>query len=120
MKKILIVDDEPSILMSLEFLMKKAGYSIFIARNGREAIEIVERELPDGLILDIMMPEVDGYEVCEFIKGNEKTKHIKVIFLTAKAKEEDVKKGLEAGADLYLKKPFATKELVKKVKDIIN
>lgn len=119
MKKILIVDDEPSILMSLEFLMKKEGHKIFIARNGSEAIGIVNQELPDALILDIMMPEVDGYEVCEFIKSKEELQHIKVIFLTAKAKEEDIKKGLDLGADLYLKKPFSTKELVKKVNDLV-
>lgn len=118
MKKILIVDDEPNILLSLEFLMKKEGYRIFIARNGQEAIDIVKKEIPDALILDIMMPEVDGFEVCEFIKTNENTAHIKVVFLTAKAKESDIQKGLSAGADLYLKKPFSTKELVKKVKEI--
>jgi DNA-binding response OmpR family regulator len=119
MKKILIVDDEPGILMSLEFLMKKEGYEIFIARDGREAIEIVKNESPAALILDIMMPEVDGFEVCEFIKGNEKTSHIKVIFLTAKSKDSDIQKGLAAGADLYLTKPFSTKELVKKVNEIL-
>ncbi|MBK6266554.1 response regulator [Marivirga sp. S37H4] len=118
MKKILIVDDEPNILLSLEFLMKKEGYEVFIARNGREAIEIVKKELPDALILDIMMPEVDGFEVCEFIKKNNKTAHIKVVFLTAKAKDSDIQKGLSVGADLYLKKPFSTKELVKKVNEI--
>jgi DNA-binding response OmpR family regulator len=119
MKKILIVDDEPGILMSLEFLMKKEGYEIFIARDGREAIEIVKNESPAALILDIMMPEVDGFEVCEFVKGNEKTAHIKVIFLTAKSKDSDIQKGLAAGADLYLTKPFSTKELVKKVNEIL-
>lgn len=119
MKKILIVDDEPGILMSLEFLMKKEGYEIFIARDGREAIEIVKNESPAALILDIMMPEVDGFEVCEFVKRNEKTSHIKVIFLTAKSKDSDIQKGLAAGADLYLTKPFSTKELVKKVKEIL-
>jgi len=119
MKKILIVDDEPGILMSLEFLMKKEGYEIFIARDGKEAIEIVKKESPAALILDIMMPEVDGFEVCEFVKGNENTAHIKVIFLTAKSKDEDIQKGLAAGADLYLTKPFSTKELVKKVNGIL-
>jgi DNA-binding response OmpR family regulator len=118
MKKILIVDDEPNILMSLEFLMKKEGYEVFIARNGREAIDILNKEMPDALILDIMMPEVDGLEVCELVKSNEETQHIKVIFLTAKAKDSDIEKGYAAGADLYLNKPFATKELVKKINQI--
>lgn len=117
MHKILIVDDEPNILLSLEFLMKKQGYAVFIARDGREALEIIQQEIPALVILDIMMPEVDGYEVCQFIKSN--ATDTKIIFLTAKTKESEIKKGLEMGADLYLTKPYSTRNLVQNVKNLL-
>lgn len=119
MKKILIVDDEPNILMSLEFLMKKENYEVFIARDGSEALAIIASEVPDVIILDIMMPEVDGYEVCEQVKANEKTAHAKVVFLSAKSKEADIQKGYDLGADLYLTKPFSTRKLVKEVQQLV-
>lgn len=118
--KVLIVDDEPNILMSLEFLMHREGYRVFVARNGNEALTIINQETPDVIILDIMMPEVDGYEVCQLIKNNLSTQHIKVIFLSAKTKEDDIRKGYEMGADLYMTKPFSTRELLKKVKSLKN
>lgn len=113
--KVLIVDDEPSILMSLEFLMHKEGYEVFVARDGSEALDIINRETPDIVILDVMMPNVDGYEVCQLVKSNASTKHIHVVFLSAKSKAEDIEKGLGLGADLYLTKPFSTRTLVKKI-----
>ena len=119
-QKVLIVDDEPNILMSLEFLLHKEGYKVFVARNGAEAIEIINSNVPDVIILDIMMPEVDGYEVCQLVKGNTSTSHIKIIFLSAKTKEEDIQKGYEIGADLYLTKPFSTRNLLKKLKELEN
>lgn len=118
MSKILIVDDEPNILLSLEFIFKKEGYKVFIARNGEEALGIIEESEPELVILDIMMPKVDGYEVCKHLK--KKHQDTKVIFLTAKSKQQDVQRGLEAGADLYLTKPFSTKDLVSKVKTLMN
>ena len=119
MKKVLIVDDEPNIIMSLEFLMKKSGYKVFVARDGSEAIGAVDSEAPDVVILDIMMPEVDGYEVCEHIKKVKKM-NTKVIFLTAKGKESDFEKGYQAGADFYMTKPFSTKKLVDKVNELAD
>jgi len=118
MKKVLIVDDEPNILMSLEFLMKKNGYQVFIARDGEEALTILQNEAPDAVVLDIMMPKVDGYEVAQHIKQNSKLKDVRIIFLSAKSKEADVQKGYDAGADYYMTKPFSTKTLVKVVKDL--
>lgn len=118
MNKILIVDDEPNILLSLEFLFKKEGYKVFIARDGEEAMGIIEENHPELVILDIMMPKVDGYEVCRHIKANDAG--VKVIFLTAKGKKQDIQKGMEIGADLYLTKPFSTKDLVSKVKLLLN
>jgi len=118
MNKILIVDDEPNILLSLEFLFKKEGYKVFIARDGDEAMGIIDENHPELVILDVMMPKVDGYEVCRYIKSNDEG--VKVIFLTAKGKKQDIQKGIEIGADLYLTKPFSTKDLVSKVKLLLN
>jgi DNA-binding response OmpR family regulator len=118
MNKILLVDDEPNILLSLEFLFKKEGYQVLIARDGEEAMTLIRDQIPELIILDIMMPKVDGYEVCSFVKENyPKTK---VIFLSAKSKEKDLQKGLALGADKYLTKPFSTKEIVAEVKKLIN
>ena len=118
MNKILIVDDEPNILMSLEFLMRKEGYKVFVARDGSEAIKIIDNDQPHIIVLDIMMPNVDGYEVCQYIKKDDTLKGTKVIFLSAKSKQEDIDKGYEMGANLYLTKPFSTRELVKQVKQL--
>ncbi|SDC96207.1 Response regulator receiver domain-containing protein [Algoriphagus faecimaris] len=118
MSKILIVDDEPNILLSLEYLLKKEGFRVFIARDGEEAMAIMEENLPQLVILDIMMPKVDGYEVCKYIR--KKSDEVKVIFLSAKSKQQDIKKGLDLGADLYLTKPFGNKDLVAKVKNLLN
>jgi DNA-binding response OmpR family regulator len=118
MNKILIVDDEPNILLSLEFLFRKEGYLVLIARDGDEALEIIVQNTPDMVLLDISMPKVDGYEVCKFIK--EKYPQVKIAFLTAKNKQHEIEKGMSLGADLYLTKPFSTKELVTKVNQLIN
>lgn len=117
-KKVLIVDDEPAILMSLEFLLRKNGYAVFIARSGTEAREVAEREKPEVVVLDIMMPDVDGYQVCEFIKSHAVLSSTRVIFLSAKSKETDIEKGLSLGADAYLTKPFSTKVLLEKIKSL--
>lgn len=118
MTKILIADDEPSILLSLEFLFKKAGYKVYIARDGQEAIDIYEQEQPNLLLLDIMMPNVDGYAVCQHVKS--KTPPAKVIFVSAKNKEPEIEEGYKLGADLYIPKPFSNKELLKQVKNLLD
>jgi DNA-binding response OmpR family regulator len=118
-KKILVVDDDPYILMSLEFLMKKNGYDVMVARNGTEALDLVEKQLPDLVLLDIMMPDVDGYEICKHIKKTTKLKHAKVVFMSAKSKEVDIQKGYDLGASLYITKPFSTREMVKKVNELL-
>ena len=113
--KVLIVDDEPSILLSLEFLMKKEGYKVFIARDGKEAFDIIKEHKPNIVLLDIMMPNVDGYQVCKFIKSTPEYVQMKVVFMSAKNKESDIEQGYDLGADLYIPKPFSTRDLVKKV-----
>jgi DNA-binding response OmpR family regulator len=118
MKKILIVDDEPNIVLSLDFLFRKQGYNVFIARNGAEALELIAAQSPDIVLLDIMMPEVDGYQVCAYIKS-EQNLPIKVVFLSAKSKDIDIQKGMDLGADLYITKPFSTRHLLKQVEEIL-
>lgn len=115
--RVLVVDDEPNILLSLEFLMKKKGYEVFIARNGAEAMDLINTQRPDIIVLDIMMPEVDGYEVCAYVKQNPELSHIRVIFLSAKSKEADIEKGYQAGADLYMTKPFSTRDLMQRISE---
>jgi DNA-binding response OmpR family regulator len=120
MKKILIVDDEPNIVMSLEYIFKKENYMVFIARDGAEAIEIADANLPDIILLDIMMPNVDGYQVLNYLKSSKELNEIKVIFLSAKNKISDIELGLQLGADKYISKPFSTKKLVKEVKELLK
>ncbi len=119
-KKILLVDDEPSILLSLEFLMDQAGYDVYTATDGDEALQAVREKLPDLILLDIMMPKRDGFEVCQIIRTNPEWKETKIILLTAKGREVDQEKGLALGADDYITKPFATQELIKKVNMILE
>lgn len=118
--KILIVDDEPNILLSLDFLIRKAGHEVYIARNGAEALALIEDKIPEVIILDIMMPDVDGYQICMKVKQNEKTAHIKVIFLSAKTKENEIQYGLDLGADAYMTKPFSTRALMQKVDELLK
>ncbi|WP_026709903.1 response regulator transcription factor [Flavobacterium filum] len=119
MKKILLVDDEPNIIMSLEYTFKKQNFEVFIARDGQEALDILKTEQPDVIILDIMMPNVDGYATIESIKKNEKLTHCKVIFLSAKNKESDIEKGMQLGANAYMTKPFSIKKLVDQVNELL-
>ncbi len=120
MKKILIVDDEPNIVMSLEYTFKKNNFEVFIARDGQEALDILKNSLPDIIILDIMMPNVDGYDALQKIRNNEFLNDCKVIFLTAKNKESDIEKGLSLGANLYVTKPFSVKKLVEQVNELVK
>jgi len=120
MKKILIVDDEPNIVMSLEYTFRKSGYEVFIARDGKEAIDILEVQTPHVIILDIMMPHVDGYATIEHVKKQLHLAHCKVIFLSAKNKESDIEKGLQLGADAYMTKPFSVKKLIEKVQELVQ
>jgi len=117
--QILLVDDEPNIVMSLEFLMRKNGYGVGIARNGSEALAAI-REVPyDLVLLDVMMPDVDGYQVCRQIRESPDRAATKVIFLSAKSQPTDVRKGYEVGADLYIPKPFSTRQLMEKVRELL-
>jgi DNA-binding response OmpR family regulator len=117
---ILAVDDEPNILLSLQFLMKQKGYTVRTATNGEEALKALHAEIPDLVLLDVMMPKPDGYEVCQTIRATPAWKNIPVIMLTAKGREVEKEKGLALGADDYITKPFATQELVKKIQAFLE
>ena len=119
MKKILIVDDEPNIVMTLEYTFKKSNYEVFIARDGQEALDILKSNFPDVIILDIMMPMVDGFATLEQIRKDANLQHTKVMFLSAKNKESDIEKGLALGADAYMTKPFSIKKVVEKVEKLL-
>jgi DNA-binding response OmpR family regulator len=118
--RVLIADDEPNIVTALEYLLRRNGYEVSIARNGEEALKRIERDLPDLVLLDVMMPLVSGYDVCRAVREREDWKHIKIVVLTAKGREADTKKGLALGADLYITKPFSTRELVSRIDGLLH
>lgn len=118
MKKIIIADDEHKILMSLEYSFRKNGYDVFIARDGTEVLEFMKTMTPDIILLDIMMPNLDGYSTLEIIKQDEKLKNTKVIFLSAKNNPKDIEKGLSMGADAYVTKPYSIKKLMQQIEDM--
>jgi DNA-binding response OmpR family regulator len=117
--KILIVDDEPNIVLSLEFLMKQRGYETRVARDGDEALAEVERFRPDLVLLDVMLPRRDGFEVCQRLRA-EGWSDLKIVMLTAKGRDVEIEKGLALGADAYVTKPFATAELVARVEEMLE
>ncbi|HEX6014526.1 MAG TPA: response regulator [Geminicoccaceae bacterium] len=119
-KRVLVVDDEPNIVMSLEFLMRRAGFEVQVARNGREALDALEGAAPDLLLLDVMMPEFDGYEVCERVRARPEWNGTKIVMLTARGREVERERGLALGADAYVTKPFSTRDLVDKVKHMLG
>ena len=118
--KVLIADDEPNIVISLEYLMKRAGYEVSIARDGQEAIDAIRRERPRLVLLDVMMPKKSGYDVCQELRADDALKDTLVLMLTAKGRDTDVDKGLGVGADAYMTKPFSTKELAAKVAEMLG
>ncbi|TMG98908.1 MAG: response regulator [Betaproteobacteria bacterium] len=119
-KRILIADDEPNIVTSLEFLMEQAGYETKVATNGQEALDLAASFRPDLVLLDIMFPAKSGYEVCQRLKGEPATRSIKVVIVSAKGRDVEVAKALELGADAYIAKPFSTRELVAKVRELLG
>jgi DNA-binding response OmpR family regulator len=119
-KTILIVDDELSILVPLQFLMEQNGFHVVLAQSGRDAFEALEKSKPDLILLDIMLPDLDGYEIFQMIRANPAWDGIKVIFLTAKNRDGDIAKGLNLGVDAYITKPFSNAELLVAVNDLLG
>ncbi len=117
---VLIVEDEPNIVMSLEFLMENAGYRVRVVHDGRSALEEIKKEPPSIVLLDIMLPDRDGFSVCESIRANSDWQDVRILMLTAKGRDMDREKGLALGADEYITKPFSTRDLVEKVKNMTD
>ena len=117
-KRILIADDEPNIVISLEFLMTQAGFEVESVGNGEAALDAIRRNPPDVLLLDVMLPVRDGFEVCQTIRQNPSYAGLKIVMLTAKGRDTEVTKGLALGADAYVTKPFATRDLLATVKNL--
>jgi DNA-binding response OmpR family regulator len=115
-RSVLVVDDEPNIVLSLEFLIRQVGYEVRVAHDGEEALASIAEKAPDLVLLDIMMPKRDGYEVCRTIRANPAWAAIRIIMLTAKGRDADREKGLALGADEYITKPFATRDVVEKIR----
>lgn len=119
-KKILIADDEPNIVVSLEFLMRQRGYDVRVASDGAAALAAVAEFRPDLVLLDVMMPSVSGYDVCQKLRENPEWQGIRIIMLSAKGREVEVSKGIAVGADAYVTKPFSTRDLVAKVSEMLG
>jgi CheY-like chemotaxis protein len=119
-RNVLIVDDEPNIVLSLKFLIAQQGYEVRTAASGEGALQALSEQIPDLILLDVMMPKPDGYEVCQKIRATPEWKDIPVIMLTAKGRDVERQKGFAMGADDYITKPFATHELVSKVRAMLK
>ena len=119
-KKVLVADDEPNIVAAVEFLLQRSGYEVHVARNGDEALRLVEAHQPDLVLLDVMMPLRSGYEVCMRMRERPEWRHIKIVMLSAKGRDAEVTKGLATGADLYVTKPFSTRDLIGKINNLLE
>jgi two-component system alkaline phosphatase synthesis response regulator PhoP len=119
-KKVLIVDDEPNIVVSLEFLMKQKGYTVKAVDNGRDALDALGAFSPDLVLLDVMMPLLSGYELAQKVRENPAWSHVKIVMLSAKGRDVEVNKGMAMGADAYVTKPFSTRDLVAKVQELLG
>ena len=117
--RILIADDEPNIVASLEFLMRRCDYEVCVARDGDEALQLAETFRPDLVLLDVMMPRRSGFEVCRLLRENAALRPMRIVMLSARGRDVEVGKGLALGADAYVTKPFSTKELVAKVRELL-
>jgi len=119
-KHVLIADDEPNIVISLEFLMKREGHRVTVARDGDAALDTIRRERPDLVLLDVMMPGKSGFEVCQAVRADEALAAVKILMLSAKGRDTDLAKGSALGADAYMTKPFSTRELADKVRELLG
>lgn len=118
--KILIADDEPNILLSLEFLMQREGFQVLVARDGQQALDAILQQRPDLVLLDVMMPKKSGFDVLQAVREHDELAAIRILMLTAKGRDTDMAKGLALGAYDYMTKPFSTRELVDKVRALLG
>jgi len=118
--RVLIAEDEPNILTSLEFLMRNCDYEVRVARDGEEALRTAQDWLPDVLLLDVMMPLCNGFEVCRRLRDNPATRAVKIVMLTAHGRDAQIERGLALGADAYITKPFSNKDLIARVRGLLE
>lgn len=119
-KRVLIVDDEPNIAISVDFLMRREGFEVLVAHDGEEGLARIRADRPDLVVLDVMMPKLDGFEVCKAVRADPTLAGVRILMLTAKGRAAEITKGLALGADAYIPKPFSTRELVAKVKELLG
>jgi DNA-binding response OmpR family regulator len=119
-KKILVVDDEVDLVKTIRFSLETEGYKVMTSHNGEDALNQARKENPDLILLDLMLPKLDGYKVCRLLKFDERYKHIPILMLTAKTQEKDKVLGMETGADEYITKPFDMDELMEKIKSYLS
>jgi two-component system alkaline phosphatase synthesis response regulator PhoP len=119
-KRVLIADDETNIVISLEFLMKREGFDVAVALDGEAALNAMTEQMPDLILLDVMLPKKDGFEICQQIRSNPDWQSVKIIMLTAKGRDTEIAKGLALGADAYMTKPFSIKELVAQIRQLLD
>jgi DNA-binding response OmpR family regulator len=119
-KKILVVDDEVDLIKTIQFSLELEGYKVLVSYNGEDALAQARKENPDLILLDIMLPKLDGYKVCRLLKFDEQYKHIPILMMTAKTQEKDKLMGKETGADEYITKPFDMEELMEKIKAYLS
>lgn len=117
--KVLIAEDEPNIVTSLEFLLRKSDYEVCVARDGEEALRLAGQFQPNVVLLDVMMPRRNGFEVCRWIRANPGLSRTRIVMLSARGRDVEIDKGLALGADAYITKPFSTKELLAKVRELL-
>jgi DNA-binding response OmpR family regulator len=119
-KEILIVDDEPGVAVAIQFLMEQQGHRVMVAQRGEDALDLIYKYKPNLVLLDIMLPGISGWEVCEIIRLNPDYRNIKIVFLTARSSEVEIAKGLALGADAYITKPFSNDKLVARVNALLE
>ena len=119
-RRVVIADDEPNLVLPLEYMLKREGYEVTVARDGQEALEAIERVHPHLVLLDVMMPRRSGLDVCQMLRADEAHRDLRIMLLTAKGRDDDVAKGLALGADAYVVKPFSPRELLQKVRDLLE
>jgi DNA-binding response OmpR family regulator len=119
-ERILIVDDEPNIVISLEFLMRREGYEVEVAADGEAALAAMAERTPALVVLDVMLPGVNGFEVCRRVRAEPRWRGMKILMLSARGREAEVAKGLALGADAYVTKPFSTRALVAQVAEMLG
>ncbi len=118
--KVLIADDESNIVVSLSFMMKREGFDVLVARDGLEALGLIRRERPRLVLLDVMMPGMNGFDVCEAVRADAELRDTRILMLTAKGRDADRARGIGAGANAYVTKPFSTRDLVAKIRDTMS